>query len=236
VAGDPAPLAAVQAAVLKTAAGKQAAAKDPGIAAQNNAVAQDLAVMADQAKGYTAGVNQGTIVAQDQRSAQSQRLALEASQAAAERARALELERMQTSRMQLEQQAAAQKYERDATDNRRIAAERAKEEAAPEEADIDNASSVVRHASLNMGPRFQEALGLVLQNTTNPSEAVQFLANSAKHNEPWAAGIKPDVIRRYAEQYFRALEGRAVNVKSLIPQSATAPKRNVLKDWYGIDA
>lgn len=212
MAGDPAPLAAVQAAVLKTAAGKQAAQGDPGIAAQNNAVAQDLAVMADQAKGYTAGVNAGTIVAQDNRNAQASRLAVEAAQAAAERQRSLELERMQTQRMQLEQQAAAAKYQRDVIAARRSAAEDRKKEQEP---DVANAGIAIRHAAINRGPRFQEALNLALQGATSSHEAVAILTNSAKHNEPWAVNIDPAVLRRYAEQYFRGLNGRAVNVKAL---------------------
>jgi hypothetical protein len=87
VMAGPVPLAVTQAAALKSAAGKQAQA--PAVeSTQVGAVKQDLAVMADQAKGYTAGVNAGVITAQDNRAAQARRLAAE--KAAADAARAQE--------------------------------------------------------------------------------------------------------------------------------------------------
>jgi hypothetical protein len=224
MAGEPAPLAAVQAAVLKTAASKQASTGDPAAASQAGAVAQDLAVMADQAKGYAAGVNQGTIVAQDNRAAQSRRLAQEAAQAQADRARQLQLEQMQTAQMRLDAEGEA------ARDQGRLEEERlrqAKAGGTDDQAEWDAAGdSVIRHSMMNRGPRFQTALTAVLGNATSAAEAVAILRNAKRHPDEfgWAPGIKEDVLRKYATEYFRAIQGGAVNLKRLNPPTP-APKR-----------
>ena len=225
MAGEPAPLAAVQAAVLKTAASKQAAAGDPAASSQAGAVAQDLAVMADQAKGYAAGVNQGVIVAQDNRAAQNRRIAEEAAQAAAERSRALQLEQMQTAQMRIEGETAAQR-DRFQVEQERL--QQAKENEGPDEIDLSNSLSVLRHATMSRGPRFQAALAAALEEATNPNEAVAILRNSARHGEEWAVGIKENVLRSYAQQYFRALEGKAISLNQLNPKPAAPKKRSFL--------
>lgn len=220
MAGDPAPLAAVQAAVLKTAAGKQSQ-QPPAQSTQVNAVAQDLAVMADQARGYTEGVNAGTIVAQDNRAAQARRLAAERAQADAARQRQLELEQRQTEIAQLRAQSERQSGQYQIEERKARLAQRTKEA----ETEIDpeweaNALGVVRHAKMNRGPRFQTAITSVLSEATNPDEAVALLRNAQRHPEefPWAPGIQEDVLRNYATEYFRALEGGAVRRRLLDPK------------------
>lgn len=208
--------------MLKTAAGKQAQTS-PVESTQANAVAQDLAVMADMAKGYTAGVDAGTIVAQDNRAAQARRLAAERAQADAARQRALELEQRQTEIAQLRAQSERQSGSYQITEKKarlaRDAEERAKRDEGPSDDDVAAAAGVERHAMMNRGPRFQTALTQVLDNATNPDEAIAILRNAQRHPDefPWASGIKEDVLKNYATEYFRALEGKAVRRRSLDP-------------------
>ena len=225
MAGDPAPLAAVQAAVLKTAAGKQGQAP-PVQSTQANAVAQDLAVMADQAKGYTAGVDAGTIVAQDNRAAQASRLAQERAQADAARQRELAMEQAQTQAAMLRAEADRQSGQFAIAEKKARLAKQAAEETINPEWDAD-AVAVTRHAVMNRGPRFQDALMQVLGNATSPDEAVAILRNAQKYpnDYEWAVNIQEDVIRKYATEYFKAQGGGGVNFDRLkAARAATAAR------------
>jgi hypothetical protein len=232
MAGDPAPLAAVQAAVLKQAAGKKA--QTPAAeSSMSNAVQQDLAIMADQAKGYTAGVNAGVIVEQDNRAAQARRLAAEQAQAQAEHARRLELEQKQTEMMRLraetERQSGrfsiAEKQARLDADRRRLDADRRKAEESGDIPDewVANADEVTRHAIIHAPRSVQNALKGALPMATSAQEALQIYRNAKRANVDWTIDVDERMLRSYAEEYFRALEGKAVRETRL--RAPTPPQR-----------
>lgn len=205
---EPTPIAVTQAAAMKSAAG--AAGQAPPVeSTQVGAVRQDLAVMADQAKGYTAGVNAGVISAQDNRAAAARRLAAEKAAEDARRAQEAQMDQMRAQELALRKQSNAQDFER-----RKIAAEaQAAEE--PDEINTETARQVIMHSKTTKTPGFQMALEALLQDSTSPAEAVALLKNAKRNGEEGFGGINESTIRAYATAYFDALEGKAVNISKL---------------------
>ena len=171
----------------------------------------------------------GTIVAQDNRAAQAARLAQERAQADAARQRELAMEQAQTQAAMLRAEADRQSGQFAIAEKKARLAKQAEEETIDPEWEA-NALGVVRHAKMNRGPKFQATLTNVLSEATNPTEAVALLRNAQRHPDefPWATGIKEDVLLAYAEQYFRALEGDAVNTRRLAPAPAAERKPGFL--------
>ncbi len=206
------PIAVTQAAVLKSAAGKQAQA--PAVeSTQVGAVKQDLAVMADQAKGYTQGINAGIITAQDNRAAQARRLAAEKAANDAARAQEAQMAAIQQQEARLRQQAQAQQFERDKQELQIRQAVNETEET--QEPNAEAARRVIFHSKANRTPNFQDALVALLQDSTSAQEAVAILKNAKANDEDWAEGIHEGAIRQYATAYFSALEGRAASLSRL---------------------
>lgn len=211
---DPTSIAATQAAILKSAASK-AATVDPALSTQAGAVKQDLAVMADQAKGYTAGVNAGVIVAQDNRAAQARRLATEKAQADAARARDAQMQAIQAQEARLRIEAEKANFGRQ---RQRIEAEQTAE---PNE---ENARQVKMHMLSNTTPGFQTAFNAIMsEGVTSADEALAILKN-LKEKDPTNTfdNVSEDAVQRYATAYFKALEGGAVNLRSLEPKRKAA--------------
>ena len=220
MAGGPAPLAAVQAAVMKSAAG--AAAQAPASMAsafQDNAIASDLSVMADQAKGYTQGVNLGNNEAASNRSAQAGRLAQEAAQAAQERANSLELQRMdlqaQQARMAADSEAA----------QRQLSSVDEEDEAA---AYAQRRDAVLGFAARNRDLQFGVDLDKIVSNSGSYGEAVALMENLAAQDE--ITSNQP-AMRAYLKQIFlRAAAGKDPNLGALKKDSArpgyVAPERS----------
>lgn len=238
MAGEPAPLAAVQAAVLKSAASKnaQSGGMPQAGASPNTAIAQDLAVMADQAKGYAAGVDQGVVVAQDNRAAAARRLAEERAAADAARQRELAMEQMQTQQARLQGEAAAQadrfQMERESAQQALRRSQEAEAEAeAGDEPDFEAAGAVYRHAQANAPTPIQVAMRKFVNNSTTPTEALKMLDNARRNGDPITEDVDRSMFFDYAKQWFNALHGRAVNFKSLEPKRkptsrpAAAPAR-----------
>jgi hypothetical protein len=207
VAGEPAALADVQAAVMKSAAAKAPTQGAPS-ATQADAVRQDLSVMADQAKGYTQGVNAGTIMAQDQRAAQGRRLAIEAQEAAAARAR-----EEQAAKIRQQQQRLAMDQRKQDMDFRRQAAT-VQGQAEEQEPDLANSNKVLLHLKSNESQNLQEAFDAFVlgSGATNAAEAMAIFRNTIEQDDasPYKH-VGPITLQRYATAYFRALEGKAVS-------------------------
>lgn len=225
--GEPASLAAVQAAVSKSVASQQGDPAKPKTAGSvfDGAIAQDLAVMADQAKSYNAGVAAGNVEAENQRGAQSSRLALEAAQAAAARSRSLEAERMQTQRMGLEQEAARQasRLNLEALDRQRTETEarQAGKPSAEDTQELERAEEAKRRivfdAHTSISPGFGDEFEAVLAvGPTSYSEFKRVIdAYTEAGNLPSIATNK-DAALRYGKALFDAFAGKNVNLRKAL--------------------
>lgn len=227
MAGDPASLAAVQAAVSKSVAsqaGDPAAPKTAG-SVFDGAIAQDLAVMAEQAKSYSAGAAAGNVEAENQRSMQSGRLQMEAAQAAAARARALEAERMQTQRMALEQEAARQanRLKLEALDRQKAetAARQASEPKPEDTRELERVEEVKRQllfdAVTKVSPTFGEEFNALLGSGATNYGEFRRLVDAYAAEFPTIAANK-DAALRYGKAFFDTAAGKRLDLgKALAP-------------------
>lgn len=216
MAGEPAPLASVQAAVMKSAAG--AAAQAPpsqAVSLQNNAINRDLSVMADQAAGYTKGVNIGNSEAAANRSAQSNRLAQEAAQAAQMRANELESQRLELAQQQQRMAIEAAGGQMD------LAKARTANEGVDEEAlYAQRKDAVFGHAMRNRTEGFVTQLNDVVSTSTNYHDAVARMDNLVKQGY-----ITENVpaMRAYLRQIFnKAAQGKEPDLDALTPRQKAA--------------
>ncbi len=248
MAGEPAPLAAVQAAVLKTAAAKQGQGEAPAAAgsSQATAVSQDLALMADQSKGYAAGVNQGVIVAQDNRASQARRLAEEAAQAQAAQARQLQADQAQTESMRLRGQAAAQQdrfaSEREVAQQRLA---RAAREESPEDMEAEEIGEKFRQIEFAAVSRQKPAFAQVFEQLTgqasNRKDIMALFDNlKAQSGDPLYSSVSRDAIDRYARVWEAASANKNISLDSLdMPaRAATTASRQQLERtiWQAIQS
>lgn len=225
MAGEPAPLAAVQAAVLKSSASQAAQANKPALAA--TAVAQDLSVMADQAKSYSAGVAAGNVEADKQGGAIAARMAEDRAHADSIRAQELALERLQTQRAQADADGQRQSQAnrlRDAQRERDFV-DQPQTQAEVEKGWQDNANSVAFHARTHYGPRFNTALDSILSSgASTPAEAMAlFDAWQSKQYADTDQGksvhnIDRATIARYVRAVFDAGNGKSVDTSTLAPK------------------
>lgn len=203
------PIAVTQAAALKSAAGKAGQSK-PEATPNINAVRQDLAVMADQAKGYTEGINAGVIVAQDNRQAQAARFAAEKAANDARRAQEAQMAAIQQQEAALRREAANAEYGRRKKD---LQIEQAVKQSEPEEADLEAARRVQMHMASHTTAGFQRAFSSLLNmGVTSPGEMVAILDNLNKDEDSPFRGTHRETLLRYARAHFNALEGRAVDL------------------------
>lgn len=228
MAGDPAPLAAVQAAVLKSAASAQG--QEPASQnSQSGAVTQDLAVMADLAKGYSAGAIAGNLEAENQRASASTRMAEEAAQAQAARARALDLQRLQTQEM-------AARAARDAQETQlRIKEAQAEGERRRQALEAENGGlsdeevarrqnlimDVQANARANVDSATNIALDTVTKVSRSPQEALDYFDQLQREGE--FAGVNRAIIERYATALFDADAGRTPKALASSPSSTSLP-------------
>lgn len=200
MAGEPAKLADVQAAVLKSAAGATAQ-QAPDAAAQH--VAQDLSVMADQAKGYTAGVAQGLTNAQDTAANRDARIAQDrATQEAIYQAQ-IDTQRAQTAAASARAQAAAE----------------AQRQQAEEAAQAAAADEVMRRVQRDNPPDFVKLATTIIPATVDYRDAQEAIDNYFKYFKPDTygqkggdmLGVNPLKMKAqllmYAAKYHNAIQG-----------------------------
>ncbi len=221
---DPVPLAAVQAAVLKSAAGAAGQSGEPPPSTGGvfeGAIAQDLAVMADQAKSYSAGAAAGNVEAENQRSMQSNRLSMEAAQAAAARARQAEMDRMSTSeaglRAQRETQANALRL---AELDRAVGVERVKAGKKDNTDEQERVAEVRRRllheGTVKVSPDFAAEFEELLSGAVSFKEFKELLdALAGTANYP-TLGTNRLAAERYARTFYDAASGKSVNVDTRV--------------------
>jgi len=189
------------------------------------AVAQDLAVMADQAKGYTAGVIQGNAEQAEARSAQAGRLQEEAAQAAAARAREAELDRMQTQEAQmrlaqdsqeasLRLQAAREARE---LDRRALELEEKGDPKEREAEEIDEKQRQIEFAAASrQKPEFGTVFAELTGQATSRKDIMSLFDNlKAQSGDPLYASVSRSAIDRYARVWEAAAGNRSISLKSL---------------------
>lgn len=194
----------IQAAVMKASAGTQG---QEAVTADTSAVQQDLAVMADQAKGYTQDINSGLVAAQQNSAALNARLEEERRQADALRA------------AQRASASAAYASSRRSDEEEMLKAQKAAQEAA--------AADVIRRMTRDMPPSFVEAALEIIPNSIDYSDAVAALKSREKYGgigvgsfelgraRGGLGGSKTGgtnakaLILDYARQYHNALQGGA---------------------------
>lgn len=227
MAGEPAPLAAVQAAVMASAAGKQASTGDAKGA--STAVQQDLAVLADQAKGYTKGSILGGAAASTNRMASARRLDDDRMKADALRAQALEVERIQTQRAQASAAADAQEaalrlasISADRQNDRLVqgAQNARQQQEADEEARADALATQQAEGDRVLGMAYQSLDELnagivtsVLPQTDSVQTAMAVFDNAVEQGA--AAGADRDTFLNFASAYHQTLQGSAVDTRRL---------------------
>lgn len=237
MAGDPAPLAAVQAAVMKSSAAAQGQTEPaPTGGAFQGAIAQDLAVMADQAKGYSAGVAAGNVEAENQRGAASSRMALEASQAAAARQRQIQMAQMDTNQARLrlaqqqqEGQIRLRDQAREAEERLRAAteAERGSPDERAEVKAAENAYRIKNHARANESPDFALTFDNLTQQATTYREFMDLYDNYSKQDPTLIAGAEDrNKIARYARVYFDSVAAGKPLMLSRLPRPKNTSRPN----------
>lgn len=195
MAGQPASLSDVQAAVLKSAADKAGAqGGNPTYGAP--AVAQDLAVMADQAQGYSAGVAAGVDNAKVNSAAQNSQQAEAKAQSDALRSAQLASQQAQTAALNERARQAAE-------------AQQAKVQAA-------NAANIARKMSRDLPPEVNAAFQDLLGQTTDYNDAKQAIDSYQKFggldkfstNGMIQTHLHQEFLN-YAQMYHDALQGQA---------------------------
>lgn len=189
------PLAAVQAAILKSAAGQQG--QKPATPTTLSGVQSDLAVMADQAIGYTAGAARGFSQATANSDALGGRLTDARGKADSFRAQQIETERLQKEQQDAQNQAQLaaieqQRQEQQARFEASLAAQaRARAEsgaaaarAAHEQQALQqqaNAYEVARRMKRDMPPEFSALGELIFSEAGDYDDAVEAINNIAKY-------------------------------------------------------
>lgn len=230
MAGSPASLASVQAAVLKSAAGAAGQGSASEATGQHQgAVSRDLAVMADQAKGYTEGVIKGNAEQVQVRNDQASRLQEEAAQESAARARAAALDQMQTQEAQLRLTQDAQE------------ASRQLQEARTSSSQIDEAEGVdekfrqIEFASMSrQKPEFAKVFGDLTSTAVTHRDIMALYDNAVKQGGPDYAdyrSVSRDAISRYAQVWEAASANKDISLKSLDrqKQKSSGKKRS---SWF----
>jgi len=244
MAGPPAPLAAVQAAVLKQAAGSQAQQPAEGTVAPQGAIARDLSIMADQAKVFTEGVESGNVLAEANRGSQAQRLAAERRAADAERRARQEAEELNTQSalqseklrtesikqsIQLARQKAGIRQARAQADARSAQLESERELAL--ESRFNAGREVQKHAQTHYGDNFSTLLSKLLTSSQSTKEAMKTY-DSIRFFNPTADLPPRDITRLYVVDNFRALNGqRPTHLKNLAgrAESTTPSSRSIIE-------
>ncbi len=227
MAGEPAPLAAVQAAVMASAAGKQGSTGDASKA--SHAVQQDLSVLADQAKGYTKGSILGGAAASTNRMASARRLDDDRMKADALRAQALEVERIQTQRAQASAAADAQEaalrlasISADRQNDRLVqGAQNAKQQQAADDEARQTALEVQRMegdrvlsmANQTLDPDNAAIIVETLPMTGSVDEAMAVFDNAVEYGA--IPNADRDSYAQYAQQFHSAIQGGAVDMQRL---------------------
>lgn len=191
---------------MKSAAGKAGQSNPsvpvPGVGAP--AVAQDLAVMADQARGYTQGIASGVEVARSNSAAAASRMAQEAAAAQAIRDAENATQAAQTA-------AAAERV-------------RAAEEKAQEEAQAAQAGLVLNRMATRLAPDEADLFQGLITRTTNyddAREAFDALRGRGLLADTFGTQTKEEddaihsTFLNYARLYHDALQGKAVDLRGV---------------------
>lgn len=204
MAGEPAPPGAIQAAILKSNAGMQAAGAPSGTITPGGAVARDLSIMAQEGAQYSEGVAKGNSYVEQNRRAQAARLAEEKRQADAQRAAeaAARDARAQAQLAAIEQarisdQARLAQASIDALENQK--ALQAEED---NEARAEAARRVKFDAATKYGPKFLDMFETVIGGSTSPAEAMEIFDNYKRYKPD--SELNRDILQKYVDAHYQA--------------------------------